>query len=453
MTSVSVQYNAPFSEPCVERHRSSSFMASLLQHGHPPALQPRSSSTRERALLDSLDKVDAEAGCILIALANHDKRKDMNDLIPYSIRIKDDDRIVDAHHSNSISSISSSSTSSSSGSSGSESSTSSHLGRDESVCTTTTTPSPASQNNDPSSSRHMSIRQLLGEAKATASSDPSMAARPGQQRKPSTTKKPMTLTSAYHEPSKASAATSWRQPRSDPILLLAEAARAIHDDDQQMRQSHKRKFRDDDDSSRPPPPSAAAPSSSDVPGDYPATNITTSTHTPLITPPVQQNEKNKFSYQYHSMKQNPKIKRNAMHAYITYMIYSDLAANDKKRKPAFVESRTPLPASTNGMHALNAASTVQTAAPPPPTHAQMHAGSVPSPSKRLKDQHHAPAPPHVPRPPPNVASAPTNTQWIPPPPPQQPSTPSLGPNGPPTLPSIMSRPLTAFLRDDFFAGA
>jgi hypothetical protein len=31
--------------------------------------------------------VDAEAGCILIALANHDKRKDMNDLIPYSIRV------------------------------------------------------------------------------------------------------------------------------------------------------------------------------------------------------------------------------------------------------------------------------------------------------------------------------------------------------------------------------
>ncbi|KAI7863791.1 hypothetical protein BDF14DRAFT_1733361 [Spinellus fusiger] len=33
---------------------------------------------------------------------------------------------------------------------------------------------------------------------------------------------------------------------------------------------------------------------------------------------------NSFSWQYLSMKQNPKIKRNAMHAYITYMIYTDM---------------------------------------------------------------------------------------------------------------------------------
>lgn len=32
-----------------------------------------------------------------------------------------------------------------------------------------------------------------------------------------------------------------------------------------------------------------------------------------------------FSWQYLSMKQNPRIKRNAMHAYITYMIYTDMA--------------------------------------------------------------------------------------------------------------------------------
>ncbi|KAI8144806.1 hypothetical protein BJV82DRAFT_59746 [Fennellomyces sp. T-0311] len=34
--------------------------------------------------------------------------------------------------------------------------------------------------------------------------------------------------------------------------------------------------------------------------------------------------KNAFSWQYLSMKQNPRIKRNAMHAYITYMIYTDM---------------------------------------------------------------------------------------------------------------------------------
>jgi hypothetical protein len=36
---------------------------------------------------------------------------------------------------------------------------------------------------------------------------------------------------------------------------------------------------------------------------------------------------NVFSHQYLSMKQNPKIKRNAMHAYITYMIYADSSHN------------------------------------------------------------------------------------------------------------------------------
>lgn len=54
---------------------------------YPPKVQPRSSSARDNALFGHLDRVDAEAGCILIALANHDKRKDMNDLIPYSIRV------------------------------------------------------------------------------------------------------------------------------------------------------------------------------------------------------------------------------------------------------------------------------------------------------------------------------------------------------------------------------
>ncbi|KAI7849522.1 hypothetical protein BDC45DRAFT_520561 [Circinella umbellata] len=40
---------------------------------------------------------------------------------------------------------------------------------------------------------------------------------------------------------------------------------------------------------------------------------------------------NVFSYQYMSMKQNPRIKRNAMHAYITYMIYTDMAQRDRMK--------------------------------------------------------------------------------------------------------------------------
>ncbi|KAK4509782.1 uncharacterized protein ATC70_007085 [Mucor velutinosus] len=40
-----------------------------------------------------------------------------------------------------------------------------------------------------------------------------------------------------------------------------------------------------------------------------------------------------FSWQYLSMKQNPRIKRNAMHAYITYMIYTDMAHEQQRVRP------------------------------------------------------------------------------------------------------------------------
>ncbi|KAI9273238.1 hypothetical protein EDC94DRAFT_594294 [Helicostylum pulchrum] len=39
-----------------------------------------------------------------------------------------------------------------------------------------------------------------------------------------------------------------------------------------------------------------------------------------------------FSWQYLSMKQNPRIKRNAMHAYITYMIYTDMAQEQHQQQ-------------------------------------------------------------------------------------------------------------------------
>ncbi|CEG64984.1 hypothetical protein RMATCC62417_01864 [Rhizopus microsporus] len=41
--------------------------------------------------------------------------------------------------------------------------------------------------------------------------------------------------------------------------------------------------------------------------------------------PLKGESQHTFSWQYLSMKQNPRIKRNAMHAYITYMIYTDMA--------------------------------------------------------------------------------------------------------------------------------
>ncbi|KAG0748487.1 hypothetical protein G6F22_000627 [Rhizopus arrhizus] len=46
---------------------------------------------------------------------------------------------------------------------------------------------------------------------------------------------------------------------------------------------------------------------------------------------TKESKQHNFSRQYHSMKQNPKIKQNALHAYITYMIYNDLAHGSPSR--------------------------------------------------------------------------------------------------------------------------
>ncbi|KAI9273605.1 hypothetical protein BY458DRAFT_508327 [Sporodiniella umbellata] len=46
---------------------------------------------------------------------------------------------------------------------------------------------------------------------------------------------------------------------------------------------------------------------------------------------LKEPKQHNFSRQYLSMKQNPKIKQNALHAYITYMIYNDLAHGSPPR--------------------------------------------------------------------------------------------------------------------------
>ncbi|ORE16285.1 hypothetical protein BCV71DRAFT_265805 [Rhizopus microsporus] len=48
---------------------------------------------------------------------------------------------------------------------------------------------------------------------------------------------------------------------------------------------------------------------------------------------VSKHKQHGFSRQYYSMKQNPKIKQNALHAYITYMIYNDLAHGSPSKYP------------------------------------------------------------------------------------------------------------------------
>ncbi|KAI8973911.1 hypothetical protein BDB01DRAFT_854173 [Pilobolus umbonatus] len=44
---------------------------------------------------------------------------------------------------------------------------------------------------------------------------------------------------------------------------------------------------------------------------------------------------NAFTHQYHTMKQNPKVKQNALHAYITYMIYNDIAHGQKQHSNSY----------------------------------------------------------------------------------------------------------------------
>ncbi|CAO3637094.1 unnamed protein product [Cunninghamella blakesleeana] len=129
--------------------------------------------------------------------------------------------------------------------------------------------------------------------------------------------------------------------RSDPIMLLAAAAAAIDnsnvDDFSKGRRHYER--REIIIQKRPPPPSSSNSmsyhrnsissfDSYDSPQHYYSRNHQQQ-HQP--SPSTKTSDQN-YALQYFSMKHNPKIKRNAMHAYITYMIYTDLAANDSSMK-------------------------------------------------------------------------------------------------------------------------
>ncbi|CAO3599017.1 unnamed protein product [Absidia cylindrospora] len=129
--------------------------------------------------------------------------------------------------------------------------------------------------------------------------------------------------------------------RSDPIMLLAAAAAAIDSSNIHERpkkyygRSYKRREiviqrRSTDESVR-------RHVSHDIDDDEDSTQQDhftlngNGTHDNHITNENgsgtldQQRHDPSYALQYLSMKQNPKIKRNAMHAYITYMIYTDLA--------------------------------------------------------------------------------------------------------------------------------
>ncbi|CAO3643317.1 unnamed protein product [Cunninghamella blakesleeana] len=368
----------------------------------------------------------------------------MNDLIPYSIRVIDYNQLSDEPPISAESSVSGSSNSCMDGS------------------------NDINNNQyDADNNRSMSIKNLLGintsndipAPSSSASETPSMH---GDTNKPLkiqlSSNKPNIPSSQQQEkesndPQKES---SWkRKPRSDPILLLAAAAKAIDRDEQlQNQQSQKRKYSGSDSlnhrSVRPRHP---------------------------MNDQLLQNEKSKFSYQYLSMKQNPKIKRNAMHAYITYMIYTDLASSDKSyysqnEKPIHSNGSISLPpaappSSSSSSSQLPTPTSQQELNPlppyfhshPPPLTSSSH--SHPHQQNNNLDHHESSYSRGKGYPTPATQTSPDNTNWHYGLPNNTPSpSPSLqhrrdikvdnNNNNNNNSSIMMARPLTAFLRDDLY---
>ncbi|CAO3622993.1 unnamed protein product [Mucor fragilis] len=125
------------------------------------------------------------------------------------------------------------------------------------------------------------------------------------------------------------------QQKNDPIMLLMAAAEVVNrqsqSDEKRKRHSYPSRYyhrRSDEwtpqhKRMRTSPPTSPAPTyKPDTWRKNSSRSLSKSDHT-SSTKVAQAN--NSFSRQYHSMKQNPKIKQNALHTYITYMIYNDLA--------------------------------------------------------------------------------------------------------------------------------
>ncbi|KAL7315092.1 hypothetical protein PS15m_006587 [Mucor circinelloides] len=125
------------------------------------------------------------------------------------------------------------------------------------------------------------------------------------------------------------------QQKNDPIMLLMAAAEVVnrqsHSDEKRKRYSYPSRYyhRKSDESipqqkrMRTSPPTSPAPTYKPDTWRKNSSRSHSKSDHKSSTKVAQPN--NSFSRQYHSMKQNPKIKQNALHTYITYMIYNDLA--------------------------------------------------------------------------------------------------------------------------------
>ncbi|KAI8977216.1 hypothetical protein BDF20DRAFT_551950 [Mycotypha africana] len=143
---------------------------------------------------------------------------------------------------------------------------------------------------------------------------------------------------------------------------------------------------------------------------------------PMPTPSTHSTS---FSYQYLSM-QNPRIKRNAMHAYITYMIYTDMTRSQQQPYSVFTRKNEP----KNDTYSMREE--------PQQQHYPLSGTHIPnwysSPSSQphshhaypLQQQRHSlappppppPSPPAPPPPPPSVPSLPTTQSYRLPPSPR-----------------------------------
>ncbi|KAK4519864.1 uncharacterized protein ATC70_010108 [Mucor velutinosus] len=174
------------------------------------------------------------------------------------------------------------------------------------------------------------------------------------------------------------------QQKNDPIMLLMAAAEVVnrqsHSDEKRKRYSYPSRYyhRTSDEWTPQHKRMCTSPPTSPAPTYKPDTWRKNSSRFHSKSDHKSSTKvaaNNSFSRQYHSMKQNPKIKQNALHTYITYMIYNDLAhgggthqngktnamttstlangAIEKNHQPNVFES-----VSTNNMHPSTASSSV-----------------------------------------------------------------------------------------------
>ncbi|KAI9266370.1 hypothetical protein EDC94DRAFT_36113 [Helicostylum pulchrum] len=125
------------------------------------------------------------------------------------------------------------------------------------------------------------------------------------------------------EKEKAHVAPVTDQSKTDPIMLLMAAAQVVDARRRDAYPNGRYYLKPDNKRIRTSPPTPA-------PSTY-KVDTWRKNYRSMQDQPTESNN-NSFSMQYHSMKQNPKVKQNALHTYITYMIYNDMTHGNTRRQ-------------------------------------------------------------------------------------------------------------------------